>query len=197
MPAVLRVCLALGATAAAACGGGAHPETGAVPAAVSYHAADAAFMRHMLVHHAQALEMTALVDGRSENPTIARLAERIRASQVSEIARMRGWLDERGLPAEPPGQHDPAQHAGMPGMLSAAELGRLAAARGDQFDRLFLEYMIRHHQGALTMVAELFAAEGGGQEPELFRLASDVDADQRAEIARMQRLLTTLDPGSP
>lgn len=153
-----------------------------------------------MVHHAQALEMAALVDGRTGNVTIARLAERIRASQVSEMRRMTKWLEDRGEPVAPSG-HDQAHaghdHAGMPGMLSPEELGRLAAAPDAEFDRLFLEYMIKHHRGALTMVTELFATEGAGQEPELYLLASEVDADQRAEIDRMQRLLTTLDPESP
>jgi uncharacterized protein (DUF305 family) len=76
----------------------------------------------------------------------------------------------------------------MPGMLTAAELARLAAATGAGFDRLFLEYMIRHHEGALAMVAELLATPGAGQEVEIFRLVSDVDADQRAEIRRMRAM---------
>jgi uncharacterized protein (DUF305 family) len=158
--------------------------------------ADVAFMQGMIGHHAQALKMTALVPTRSARADVRLLAERIEASQVSEIAQMRQWLRTRGLDtAALAGQHQ-HQHAGgaddhgmMPGMLTEQELGRLAAASGAEFDRLFLEFMIRHPEGAVTMVATLFFTNGAGQEPEIFRLASDVDADQRAEIARMRAML--------
>lgn len=170
--------------------------------------ADARFVEHMLAHHAQALEMTALVPARTRRPDLRLLAERIEISQKSEIATMRRWLAERGMPASPAatashaGSHgaspgtaaaaDP--HATMPGMLTAAQLAQLAAARGPAFEQRFLGSMIRHHEGALVMVAELFAAPGAGQEPELFGIASDVDADQRAEIARMRALQRAAPP---
>jgi uncharacterized protein (DUF305 family) len=102
---------------------------------------------------------------------------------------MQRWLARRGEATSDAVSH--AHHEHMPGMLSAEEMAQLAAARSADFDRLFLEGMIHHHEGALVTVDELFAAHGAGQEPELFQLASDVDADQRAEIARMQRLLGT------
>jgi uncharacterized protein (DUF305 family) len=132
------------------------------------------------------------------------LAQRIEVSQRDEIALMRHWLEARGQAAPNPGgareQHEAMDHAGagmlMPGMLTNAQLAQLAAARGAEFDRMFLDFMIRHHEGALTMVASLFATPGAGQEAEVFRFASDVDTDQRAEIARMRTLLGAM-PKSP
>jgi len=162
--------------------------------AVGYSPADVRFMQGMIGHHAQALRMTALVPSRSARADVKLLAERIEASQLSEIALMTQWLRVRGQEVAAADGHQHVHGPGggearMPGMLTDQELAALAAARGADFDRLFLESMIRHHQGALTMVAGLFATNGAGQEPELFRLASDVDADQRAEIARMQAML--------
>jgi uncharacterized protein (DUF305 family) len=157
--------------------------------------ADVRFMQGMIGHHAQALTMTALVPARSARADVRLLAERIEASQLTEISQMRQWLQTRGLSAAAPAadghqhQHGPGgDHAAMPGMLSERELASLAAASGAEFDRLFLEYMIRHHEGALAMVATLLATNGAGQEPEIFRLATDVDADQRAEVARMRAM---------
>ena len=171
--------------------------TAAAQTGPRYAPADIAFMQGMIAHHAQALKMTALVPGRSARADVRLLAERIAASQVSEVAQMRQWLRTRGLDtAAMAGQHQHQHaagaaddHGGMPGMLTEAELAALEAASGAEFDRLFLESMIRHHEGALTMVATLFFTNGAGQEPEIFRLATDVDADQRAEIARMRALL--------
>ena len=156
--------------------------------------ADARFMQRMIPHHAQALEMTKLVHARSSRQDIRALAERIAESQVEEIAGMERWLRARGF--EPPAKdahvHAASGHGDfMPGMLMATELEQLARASGPAFDRLFLTYMIRHHEGALTMVKELFATPGAGQDSEAYRLATDVDADQRAEIRRMQALLAT------
>ena len=160
-----------------------------------YTAADVSFMQGMIAHHGQALDMTALVPARSSNATLGILADRIEQTQLNEIQRMRQWLEARGETAPDPGSYreHAAGHEGhgghMPGMLTPAQMAELAAASGTAFDRLFLEYMIRHHEGALTMVAELQAA-GGGLEAEIYRFAADVDADQRAEIARMQSMLT-------
>jgi uncharacterized protein (DUF305 family) len=167
----------------------------------AYVAADVRFMQHMIAHHVQALVMTRLVPSRSRRADVGLLARRIEASQLAEIERMRRWLTERGegVPqTEPHAGHQSGAppHADMPGMASAEELARLARMTGAEFDRLFLELMIRHHEVALTMVAELFASEGAGREPEIFQFASHVDADQRAEIARMRRLQTdTLQKG--
>lgn len=173
-----------------------HGATPSQPTSARYNEADARFMQHMIAHHGQALIMTELVPARTSRQDIRRLAQRIEVSQQDEIAQMQRWLRARGavvpepVPAGAHAAHD--EHASMPGMLSAAELARLAAASGTEFDRLFLEAMIRHHEGALTMVAALFAAPGGGQDPDVFRIASEVDSDQRMEIARMQSLLGTL-----
>lgn len=160
-----------------------------------YSAADVEFMQGMIGHHAQALEMTGLVAGRAATPRLSLLAERIQVSQQDEIKRMQQWLRVRGeqVPCVEPGhQHDDMMHVMMPGMATPAEMERLAAANGIAFDRLFLSLMIRHHQGALAMVADFFGARGAAQEPEIFQMANDVDADQRAEIARMEALLATL-----
>ncbi|HSH44416.1 MAG TPA: DUF305 domain-containing protein [Longimicrobiales bacterium] len=156
-----------------------------------------AFMQDMLTHHQQALVMTALVPERTERDRMRQLARRIDLSQESEMGLMRRWLERRGETVPDMGDaHDPTaepmHHHDMPGMASPQELQQLAAARGDAFDRLFLELMIRHHEGALVMVEELLATEGAGQEPELFQFAAHVDADQRAEIARMRSLLTDM-----
>lgn len=163
--------------------------------------ADVRFMQGMLAHHAQAIAMTDLVRGRAESEAIRLLARRIEISQESEIDLMRRWLSERGESVVPP---DPAGHAGghgahadVPGMATEEEMARLAAASGAAFDRLFLELMIRHHEGALVMVADLLAMDRAGQEPELFQLLSHVDADQRAEIARMQNMSTQLQNDPP
>lgn len=170
-------------------------------------AADIRFMQHMMHHHDQALVMTALVPQRTTRDDLRRMAQRIDISQRDEMELMRAWLAARGaaVPASSAAHgHDRhAQHAGaatadmsasMPGMLTPAQLDRLRAARGVEFERLFLEGMIQHHEGALEMVATLFRTPGAGQDPELFRFASDVDADQRAEIARMRQLLAAMRP---
>jgi uncharacterized protein (DUF305 family) len=158
-------------------------------------AADADFVRHMIGHHAQALEMTKLVPSRGSRDDLKLLAQRIDVSQQDEIALMRQWLRRRGeaLPAADAHHHAAMGHGQlMPGMLNAAELDRLAKASGNEFDRLFLEYMIRHHEGAIAMVRTLFSTPGAVQETETYRFATDVEADQRAEIARMRTLLARL-----
>lgn len=154
------------------------------------HPADVAFLRAMIPHHQQALEMTALVAGRSGRDAVRLLARRLEQSQEDEIAMMRRWLADRGVPQGDAHAHDggEAHRTLMPGMLTREELERLSSRDGGEFDRLFLELMIRHHVGALTMVEELFVA-GGGQESEIFQLASHMDSDQRMEITRMRRML--------
>lgn len=169
---------------------GAPPGTQGGAGAMHRMEPDVRFMHHMTMHHAQAVVMSALVPSRASAQGVKLLAERIDVSQKDEIALMRRWLEQRGKPLPPPGDH--AMHMSMPGMISDADMARLAAATGPQFDRLFLELMIRHHQGALTMVAELLGSPGGAQDSELFRLVSDIDADQRAEIDRMRAMLAAM-----
>lgn len=150
---------------------------------------DVRFMQGMIAHHAQALEMTALLASRTNREEMRLLARRIELSQADEIGMMQRWLKTRG--ATVPDVHAHHDHGGalMPGMLTAEEMSRLEAASGRAFDRLFLESMIKHHDGALTMVNDLFATSGAGQEPEIYAFASDVDADQRIEIDRMSAML--------
>ena len=148
-------------------------------------------MQGMIGHHAQAVEMVALVATRTASEDLRRLALRIEVSQKDEMLMMREWLTRRGEPLPDPHAHHMA-HGQMPGMLTAEQMSQLAAARGAAFDRLFLAGMIQHHEGALTMVKELFATPGGGQEPDLFDFASDVEADQAMEIARMGAMLKEL-----
>ena len=179
--------------------------TAPAPAAPAPAPADVRFLQHMMAHHAQALVMTALLPERTAREDLRLLAERIAVSQRDELALMRDWLARRGAPVPAvvttpggaPAGGDPhaghgAGHAGMPGMLTDVELAALAAARGAAFERLFLASMIRHHEGALTMVADYLATPGAAQDAAVFGMASDIDADQRAEIRRMRRL-----PGAP
>lgn len=156
--------------------------------------ADARFMRDMIAHHGQALEMVSLVPTRSSRDDLQLLARRIRISQTDEIALMRRWLERRGesvpdMHAQHAQMGAGDSHAGMPGMLTAAQLAQMSAATGAEFNRLFLEFMIQHHEGALVMVAELFGSPGAGQESEVFQIASEIDGDQRIEISRMRALL--------
>ncbi len=149
-------------------------------------AAEVRFMQGMIGHHAQAVEMTTLVVSRSGRDDIKLLARRIALSQADEIKMMQEWLVMRG--EQVPDAH--AHHgAAMPGMLTTEEMSRLSGASGTEFDRLFLELMIKHHGGALTMVSELYSQPDAGQDPELFAFASDIDVDQRAEIARLAAML--------
>jgi uncharacterized protein (DUF305 family) len=156
-----------------------------------YTPADVDFMRGMIHHHAQALVMTNLVRDRSAGRDLTLLARRMEISQESEIEVMERWLTDRG--EKPPDadehRHDHGAGGGlMPGMVSADKLAQLAAADGRVFERRFLEYMIRHHRGALTMVSRLNAANGGA-EPEVGAFSRHVEADQEIEIGRMRELL--------
>lgn len=171
---------------------------------VSFTKADVEFMQGMIGHHGQAIEMTDLIATHSRSDDMRQLGQRISLSQADEIGMMQRWLEVRGQSvtgahamhmagsAAMPGMSMPAML--MPGMLTPEEMARLAAARGPAFDRLFLEGMIKHHGGALTMVEELFAHPGAGQDSEMFAFASDVDGDQRMEIARMGGMLKELQP---
>jgi uncharacterized protein (DUF305 family) len=160
--------------------------------------ADVEFVQMMLPHHQQALEMTALVEDRAADPDLAQLAERIEVSQQDEIALLEEWLSERGemvsgMHGEHGGHGDHGDQGGghqdMPGMLTPAQLDQLARAEGRRFDRLFLQGMIRHHEGAVVMVETLLTGGEGGQESEVFQLASHIGTDQQVEIAAMKERL--------
>jgi uncharacterized protein (DUF305 family) len=167
-------------------------DTAADLSRVQATAADVKFMQGMIHHHAQALDMTDLLAARTQNEDMKKLALRISLSQADEIKMMRHWLEVRGQEAPDEHAHHMPAAPMMPGMLTPEEMNRLAAVKGRDFDRLFLEGMIRHHAGALTMVQELFATPGAGQDSEMFAFASDVDADQRMEIDRMGAMLEEL-----
>ncbi|NLP85079.1 DUF305 domain-containing protein [Microbacterium sp. CFH 90308] len=150
---------------------------------------DVAFVRDMLHHHAQALVMTGFVDERASSDGIRLLAERMQVSQQDEMGQLESWLQQRGEPVRDPDA--PHAHTLMPGMLTEDELAALEAAEGEAFDALFLQSMIRHHEGALVMIAELYGSVDGA-EPDLAQLAGHFDSDQRIEIARMSSMLAEL-----
>jgi uncharacterized protein (DUF305 family) len=157
-----------------------------------YVPADGEFMRRMIAHHAQALEMAALAPERAASPDVRTLARRIAAGQQAEIGLMSRWLEERGLVGAGAHEHG----AGSPGMLTPAQMQELERAGAGSFDRLFLAYMIQHHEGAVEMVDDLFATPGAAQDASTFRIASGVQVDQVTEIARMQSMLEALaEPG--
>jgi uncharacterized protein (DUF305 family) len=162
--------------------------------------AEAEFMQGMIMHHGQAVEMTALISSHTENKGLRLLGARISSSQSDEIKFMNRWLAARGEPATMamPGMPDmnTSGHpmALMPGMLTPEQMEALRKAKGAEFDRLFLTGMIQHHDGALTMVKDLFDTAGAGQDAELFDFATDVDSGQRAEIRIMQTMLETKTP---
>jgi uncharacterized protein (DUF305 family) len=160
---------------------------------------DIEFMQGMIMHHAQAVEMTALINARTENKELRLLGARISHSQAEEIKFMERWLQARGKPttmqmSSMPGMDMPGMDMSkdqmlMPGMLTAKQMQALREAKGKDFDRLFLEGMIQHHGGALTMVKDLFDTAGAGQDAVLFNFATDIDSGQRAEIRIMQGML--------
>ncbi|HWO88469.1 MAG TPA: DUF305 domain-containing protein [Gemmatimonadales bacterium] len=171
-------------------------------ARMRFSRADVEFVTGMIAHHAQALIMAALAEGRGASPAVRVLCGRIINAQRDEIETMQTWLRERRQPL--PEVHIEGldlmlhgvdgSHARMPGMLTRAELEELERSYGREFDRLFLTYMIRHHQGAVTMVLDLFATDGGAQDEVVFKLASDIQVDQLTEIERMQLMLASLGP---
>jgi uncharacterized protein (DUF305 family) len=169
----------------------------------SFTAADVEFVRGMIHHHAQALVMAQMAPTHDASPDVRTLARRIINSQRDEIALMQRWLRDHGQPVPEVsesgrmemdhggmGQGEHAHDAPlMAGMLTPEQLERLDAARGAEWDRLFLTFMIQHHQGAVVMVEELFGTHGAGQSDSIYKLASDIVADQASEIDRMQRML--------
>ena len=157
--------------------------------------ADVAFMQGMIMHHAQAVTMTAMIPTHTENPDVRLLGARISNSQTDEMRFMQRWLAARGEPISMamPGMPDMDMSgqpmAAMPGMLSPEQMNALGKAKGAAFDRLFLAGMMQHHGGALTMVRDMFVSPGAGQDADLFNFATDADNTQRAEIKVMQNLL--------
>jgi uncharacterized protein (DUF305 family) len=161
-----------------------------------YTAADVRFMSGMIYHHAQAVLIAGWAPTHDASPSLRALCERIVVGQRDEIALMQRWLQDRHEAVPDPNtphammpEMDPATM--MPGMLTGGQLAQLDRARGPEFDRLFLTFMIQHHQGAITMVNQLFG-QGAGEQEKVFRFASDVFADQTTEIARMQKMLAAL-----
>jgi len=160
-----------------------------------YTPADVHFMSGMIRHHAQAILMAGWAPTHEANASIRALCERIVVGQRDEIALMSHWLAERQLPVPDPAH---AMMLGMPhtmlmpGMLTDEQLTQLDSARGATFDRLFLQFMIQHHEGAVTMVNTLFGSPGGGEEENVYRMAANIFADQTTEIERMQRMLAAL-----
>jgi uncharacterized protein (DUF305 family) len=162
-------------------------------------------MQGMIAHHAQALVMSRLAPTHGASPAVQTLAARIINAQQDEIATMQRWLRDRGqtvpeihIEGTTLMVHGAEHGAHMPGMLTPEQLQELDRARGARFDRLFLEYMIQHHRGAVVMVRELFATDGAGQDEEVFKFASDAQVDQTTEIARMELMLEALPPaGTP
>jgi len=152
----------------------------------SYSQADVDFMSGMIHHHAQALVMSRWAPTNGASDPLGIMTRRIINAQNDEIALMERWLHDRGETVPDPASH---MQMMMPGMLSDEQMAALEAARGADFDRLFLTYMIQHHEGAVTMVAELFATDGAAQEQTVFKLASDIEADQTSEITRMRSML--------
>ena len=213
LPRTLRLAPAVLATAvlvAAGCASAGRPDSTAGPAspakvgiaAIKHTGADVNFMRGMIHHHAQAVLMARWAPTHGAGADLQRLAERIVVAQQDEIALMQNWLKEKGEPVPEPSPgpmrmtmaDGTAHDMLMPGMLTEAELEQLDAARGVEFDRLFLTFMIRHHEGALDMVEELFGSNGAGQDEDTFRLASDVFADQTTEIRVMKEMLAARQP---
>lgn len=160
---------------------------------------DVEFMQKMIMHHAQAVVMTALIESRTENKELRLLGARISQSQSDEMRFMRRWLELRAESIQPPmsemsemhmpGMDHSSHQMLMPGMLNAKQMDALKKAKGVEFDQLFLKGMIQHHSGALIMVKDLFETAGAGQDAELFNFATDVDSGQRSEIRIMQTML--------
>ena len=163
-----------------------------------YTAADIQFMDGMIAHHAQALLMAGWAESHGASPAVLTLTSRITNAQKDEIAGMQKWLRDRKQPVPAPDPHgmmmnmNGMQHEMlMPGMLSETQLKQLDEARSKDFDRLFLTFMIQHHRGAVTMVNDLFGTNGAAQDITVYKMASDISADQTTEIERMQKMLAS------
>lgn len=160
-----------------------------IPKGAIFTEADVRFMQGMIAHHAQAIYMANMAAAHGAEPRLLKFAQKIAQSQTAEIALMQGWLHENGQFAT---DSSSWRHMMMPGMLTADQLKQLEAAQGKEFDRLFLTFMIQHHEGALSMVKELFAAPNAAQDVDVSVFATDVRTVQTAEIGIMRQMLTTL-----
>jgi uncharacterized protein (DUF305 family) len=169
-------------------------------ARMDVHPADVRFMTGMIAHHAQAVLMSHWAPAQAGSASIRTLAARITNAQKDEIGLMQRWLRERDRPVprvdEQGRVHGHGEHMHMAGMLSREQLDALEASRGETYDSLYLKYMIPHHEGAVTMVRELFATDGAALDDFVFKLASDIQVDQSSEIARMQRMLDAMRTGA-
>ena len=163
-------------------------------ASIQYSAGDVMFLQGMISHHAQAMEMSVLVESRSSREALELLAQRINLSQEDEISMMQGWLQDRDLEAPALDAHHTEGYELMPGMLTDEEMAELEAAEGAEFDTLFLEFMIEHHLGAIEMVENLLDQQGAAQDPILYEFTSDVTSDQGSEIERMDAMLAGFSP---
>jgi uncharacterized protein (DUF305 family) len=176
--------------------GSAAPSPAATSSRPAPNPADVQFVTGMISHHAQALVMAGWAPTHGASPAVATLAERIVAGQKDEIVTMQTWLRDHGLPV-PEAKPGPmtmtmngmTHEMMMPGMLTDEQMKQLDAARGREFDRLFLTFMIQHHKGAVTMVQDLFNTNGAAQEQSIYKMGSDVSADQTTEIEWMNRML--------
>lgn len=169
-----------------------------VDAQHAYTPADIQFMNGMIAHHAQALLMAGWAESHGASPAVLTLTSRITNAQKDEIAAMQKWLRDRHQPVPEPDPHgmmmnmNGMQHEMlMPGMLTESQLKQLDDARSKEFDRLFLTFMIQHHKGAVTMVNDLFGTNGAAQDITVYKMASDISADQTTEIERMQKMLAS------
>lgn len=184
--------LMLGACSSSSDDGGSGSSSSTIPASAKFNATDVGYAQGMIPHHAQAIEMAGLAPDRSTNAEVLALAAAIEAAQGPEIAELQGWLRDWGQKVPPAdADHDMSEYPSMSmtGMLSDADMERLEAAEGTEFDRLFLEFMILHHEGAVEMAEEEVA---DGKAPETTGQAERVIRDQTAEIAEIEEILAGL-----
>jgi len=191
------MCIAIALPAAAAAQGMLAP----APGKATYTAADVSFIQGMIHHHAQAVLIAGWAPSHGASAQVKNLCDRIVVAQTDEINTFQLWLKQRGqatvdLSAGHAMMPSMDPKAMMPGMLTDEQLAKLDAARGEQFDELFLTYMIQHHEGAVKMVNDLFAV-GSGEDETVYKFATDIYADQTTEIARMQRMLAAIEIGPP
>jgi uncharacterized protein (DUF305 family) len=188
----------LAAVSLQACAGSTGSPPAATPAPARppmqpYTEVDVEFLTGMIPHHTQAIMISGWAPSHEANPQVRTLTERIVVGQSDDLVLMKQWLGDRGKPIPATGGHDHTMH--MPGMLTAEQLAQLDAARGRVFDSLFLTFMIQHHQGALQMVNKLFGSSGAANDDFVYKMASEIHAEQETEIERMKLMLASLPSG--